>query len=304
MTLTNWFKRGVAALGIATAAAGCTSAATTAASSVPAPRPALWQVADRDTTIYLFGTIHVLPENYNWRTPKFEKAVNKSNGLVLETLIDTKNPAELAGVMMRLGLNPNVPPLASRVPADKLPALEAAVRASGVPMAALDRMETWAVAFTLIGTQFRALGLEAEDGVETALKSSFNAAGKPVGQLETNAEQLGFFDALPEAAQRALLLSALESPTGAKAQFNAMLASWARGDVDEIARTFNTDLAASPDLMNALLKRRNANWARWIESRMSQPGTVLVAVGAGHLAGDNSVQTLLKKRGLKVTRVQ
>jgi uncharacterized protein YbaP (TraB family) len=261
-------------------------------------------VADKDTTIYLFGTIHLLPENYSWRTPRLDRAVASSNGLVLETIIDPKNPAELAGVMMRLGLNPNAPPLVSRVPAEKRAALEAAVKASGVPMAALDRMETWAAAFTLIGTQFRALGLQAEEGVETVLKSSFSEAGKPIGQLETNAEQLGFFDTLPEAAQRELLVAALDQPASAKAQFDQMLAAWVRGDVGAIARTFNSDMAGSPELMNALLRRRNANWARWIEGRMAQPGTVMVAVGAGHLAGEASVQDLLQRRGLKVTRVQ
>jgi uncharacterized protein YbaP (TraB family) len=304
MTLTHWFKRGLAALGIATAAAGCSTAAPAPATTASQARPALWQVADKDTTIYLFGTIHLLPENYSWRTPRLDQAVASSNGLVLETIIDPKNPAELAGVMMRLGLNPNVPPLASRVPAEKRPALEAAVNASGVPMAALDRMETWAAAFTLIGTQFRALGLQAEEGVETVLKSSFSAAGKPIGQLETNAEQLGFFDTLPEAAQRELLVAALDQPASAKTQFDQMLAAWVRGDVGAIAKTFNSDMAGSPELMDALLRRRNANWARWIEGRMGQPGTVMVAVGAGHLAGEASVQDLLQRRGLKVTRVQ
>lgn len=304
MTLTHWFKRGLAALGIATAAAGCSSAAPVPAATASSVRPALWQVADKDTTIYLFGTIHMLPEGYQWRTPRIDQAVTSSNGLVVETIIDTKNPAELAGVMMRLGLNPTVPPLASRVPADKRAALETAVKASGVPMAALDRMETWAAAFTLIGTQFRALGLQAEEGVETVLKSSFTSAGKPIGQLETNAEQLGFFDALPEAAQRELLVAALDQPASAKAQFDGMLAAWTRGDVQSIAKTFNSDMAGSPELMDALLRRRNANWARWIESRMAQPGTVMVAVGAGHLAGEASVQDLLERRGLTVTRVQ
>ena len=301
--MKHWFKRGLAALGIAASAAACTTAAETAPQTA-GPRPALWQVADKDTTIYLFGTIHLLPANYQWRTPKLDAAVNRSNGLVVETLIDTKNPAELLGVLMRLGISPNLPPLMSRVPPEKQAALQTAVAASGVPMAALDRMETWAAAFTLIGTQFRSLGLQGDEGVETLLKQAFTAAGKPVGQLETNAEQLGFFDSLPEDAQRTLLVASLDQPEQVRQQFNDMLAAWARGDVNAIARTFNDDMIGSSALSEALLKRRNANWAGWIERRMAQPGAVLVAVGAGHLAGDSSVQAMLQKRGLKVTRIQ
>jgi hypothetical protein len=101
-----------------------------------------------------------------------------------------------------------------------------------------------------------------------------------------------------------LLEGAVESPAAAKRQFDAMLAAWMSGDVDAIGRTFNAELANSPELREALLLRRNANWAYWLHSRLGQPGTVFVAVGAGHLAGQDSVVEMLKKRGLRVRRVQ
>jgi uncharacterized protein len=53
-----------------------------------------------------------------------------------------------------------------------------------------------------------------------------------------------------------------------------------------------------------LLTQRNANWAKWIKERMARPGTVFVAVGAGHLGGKSSVQKLLKKQKLKAKRVR
>jgi uncharacterized protein YbaP (TraB family) len=148
------------------------------------------------------------------------------------------------------------------------------------------------------------MGLRNSEGVESVLRRSFTAAGKPIGQLETNAEQLGFFDMLPEAAQRTLLEGALERPDKVRGQFTDMLGAWARGDVASIARTFNSEMEGSPALMDSLIARRNANWARWIGQRMQQPGTLLVAVGAGHLAGEGSVQAMLTKSGYKVTRVQ
>ncbi|MEO7240469.1 MAG: TraB/GumN family protein [Sphingomicrobium sp.] len=267
-------------------------------------RPALWRVADRDTTIYLFGTIHLLPQNYQWRSRAIDKAVSGSNSLIVETIIDEKNPAGLAGELQRLGFRPGLPPIIGRVPADKRAGLEAAMAKSGVPRAVFDRMETWAAAFVLLGTQFKELGLQGGDGVESVLRGSFAAAGKPVGQLETNAEQLGFFDTLPESAQRALLGGAVDSPSDMRAQFQAMLNAWVRGDVEGIARSFNADLAASPELRAALLSRRNVNWSYWVQRRMATPGTVFVAVGAGHLAGAESVVALLQRSGYRVTRVQ
>jgi uncharacterized protein YbaP (TraB family) len=165
-------------------------------------------------------------------------------------------------------------------------------------------METWAAAFTLLGVQYREIGLGGENGPEQALRDAFGAAGKQVGQLETNAEQLGFFDVLPETAQRSLLEGAIEPASTATVDFSEMLRGWANGDVDAIARTFNHDLADSPALRQTLLDRRNANWSRWIEQRMAQPGVVFLAVGAGHLAGSDSVQSLLQRDGYKVRRIQ
>lgn len=266
--------------------------------------PALWSVSDADTTVYLFGTIHLLPDNYQWRTAKFDQAVAGSNELVLETIVDDKDPMKLAAVLARLGFSGNLPPIASRIAPAKVPKLEAAIAKTGIPRSAFDNMESWTAAFMLLGNQFKDLGLKSDQGVEMNLRTSFASQGKPVGELETNAEQLGFFDTLPEPAQRALLEGAVEDPSAMREAFKGMLAAWSRGDVKAIGRSFNRDLAASPELKAALLDRRNANWSRWIEQRMAKPGSVLIAVGAGHLAGPDSVLELLKRDGYKVQRVQ
>jgi uncharacterized protein len=267
-------------------------------------RPALWSVSDADTTIYLFGTIHLLPENYQWRTPKIEQAVGGSQQLVIETIVDDKNPMKLFNAMASLAFSPGLPPLADRVPPAKRAALSEAIKKSGFPPMALDRMETWAAAFVLLGNQFKDLGLKSGEGVEFALRHSFTEQGKPIGELESNLEQLSFFDKLPESAQRELLEGAIEQSSSVSADFGGMLSAWAHGDVKAIARSFNRDLAASPELQSSLIKQRNANWSKWIEQRMAQPGSVMVAVGAGHLAGRDSVIDLLKRDGYRVRRLQ
>jgi uncharacterized protein YbaP (TraB family) len=296
--LKKLFRRGLAALGlVAVAASGTPAAARSNA-------PALWEVKDKDTTVYLFGTIHLLPRDQAWRTPKFEKAVQGSQSLVLETLIDSANPQQIAGIMAALGFSSGLPPIADRVAPDKRPQLEAAIAKTQVPRAMFDRMETWAASFTLLGAQFQMLGVEGEQGVEAVLRKSFAASGKPVDQLETNQEQLSFFDRLPESAQRQLLEGAIEKPEAMKEQFSGMLKAWLSGDVKLIGQSFNRDLSGSPELKAALLTRRNYNWSQWIERRMARPGTVMIAVGAGHLAGDGSVQHYLESRGYKVKRLQ
>jgi hypothetical protein len=265
--------------------------------------PALWEVSDADTTIYLFGTIHLLPSDLQWQTPQLKKAVANSQQLVVETIVDDKDPTKLMSAMASLAFNtPNLPPLMERVPAAKRPALAAAIKQTGYPPQALDRMETWAAAFILLGSKFRELGLSG--GVEGVLRGDFAAQGKSVGELESNLDQLGFFDKLPEAAQRSLLEGAIEDNKSMDRDFGGMLKAWTKGDVEGIARTFDRDLSASPALQSALIKQRNANWSKWIENRLARPGSVMIAVGAGHLAGKSSVLEMLKKDGYQVRRLQ
>ena len=301
--LKSLLRRVGAALGLPLLIAGSAVPAT-AAPAAHVAHPALWAVSDADTTVYLFGTIHLLPANYKWRTPKFDQAVAGSQQLVLETIVDENNPQEMMAAMASLAFSPNLPPLAKRVPPEKVPALESAMKKSGLPVQAFDRMETWAAAFILLGNQFRDLGLKNGEGVETVLRNSFTSQGKAIGELESNKEQLSFFDKLPEQAQRQLLEGAIEDNASMSGDFSQMLGAWSRGDVESIAKSFNRDLSASPELKEVLLQRRNANWSQWVEKRMASPGSIMVAVGAGHLAGRDSVVEMLKRQGYKVRRLQ
>jgi uncharacterized protein len=265
-------------------------------------RPALWAVSDADTTIYLFGTIHLLPSDLKWRTPGLDQAMTSSQELVVETIIDEKNPTKLMSAMASIGLAKGLPPLVERVPPAQRDALRVAIKKSGVPEQAYNSMKTWMAAFLLLSNQFKALGLSG--GVEGVLRNDFIASNKPIGELETNLEQLSFFDRLPESAQRDLLEGALEEGTSVKREFGGMLDAWSRGDVNGIARTFDHDLSGSPEMRDSLIRQRNANWSKWIEQRMTRPGEVMIAVGAGHLAGRYSVLEMLRKDGYKIRRVE
>jgi len=299
--VSNLWRRigkGLAGLG-ALASAGCAAAQTTSAQAQA--RPALWKVSDADTTVYLFGTIHLLPEGLEWRTPALDQAIARSDGLVMEAVLG-KDPMKQAQALMKLGVSPGLPPLSERVPAEKRAALAAMIKGTGVPAAVLDRMETWAAGLTLLAVSFQKMGLKADAGVESKLAASYQ--GKPVSGLETVEQQLGYFDGLSEESQRAFLVGVLDDPAGAKAEFAAMLDAWRRGDTDAIARTFDSEKVMTPELREVLMTRRNRAWAEWIDKRLDQPGTVLVAVGAGHLAGRQSVQAMLAAKGLKAERVQ
>lgn len=267
-------------------------------------RPALWVVSDADTTIYLFGTIHLLPETLKWRTPVFDQAVDQAQQLVVETVVNQQDPRELQAAEFNLGLKQGLPPITQRVPPRKLSRLRGAMAKSGVPEKFFDQMKTWLAAIQFLGVQLREMGLKGSSGPEEILRQQFLAAHKPIGQLETPIEQFGYFDRLSEKAQRELLEGSIEPNGAASKSFDAMLRPWSNGDIAGIAVAFRQELKGSPEIRRALLDERNGHWTKWIEQRLAQPGTIIVAVGAGHLAGDSSVVAKLKADGYQVKRLQ
>ena len=290
-------------LSIALAAIALTACSNIEAKAPPSAHPALWKVADADTTIYLFGTIHALPPGTKWRSPALDAAMAKSDVLVLE-VASLKDQAALAASFQALAISPGLPPILDRVPADKRDALKAQLDMAKIPVETANKLETWAVALGIVTESLTRLGFSREEGVERITQDAFAARGKPVEGLETATQQFGFFDKLSEDAQRKLLITTLEPDDKGRAEFAQMVAAWSAGDVRRISLSFDGEMKASPELADVLLHRRNAAWADWVAKRLDTPGTVFVAVGAGHLAGTDSVEALVAKKGMRVTRVQ
>jgi uncharacterized protein YbaP (TraB family) len=263
--------------------------------------PALWVVRDADTTVYLFGTVHLLKPGLGWFDEAVRKAFDASGELVLETIVP--GDGEMNALVAELGTQAGGPDLPDQLPAAEAAQFRKTLPELGMAPDALDRAEPWLAATLLASLPLKKLGFEEEAGAEAVLTAVARKAGKPVRGLESVREQLGYFDALPMPAQRALLIEAIRTLPDAGKTIHAAVKAWSAGDPDTLGRLVNEDVASAPALAEALLAKRNRNWAGWIAARMAQPGTVFVAVGAGHLAGGGSVQAELTKRGLKVERV-
>lgn len=267
------------------------------------PRPALWLLADDDTKIYMFGTIHVLPPGFRWRSAALDKAVGEAAELVVETYEapGTETSESDSGFFADKAV-----PLLQRVPREKRKPLKAAIEASGLPLPMLDRMHSWAAAMTLgIAQMLKEYGVEdvsGAPGVEDVLEENFRGAGKPILSVEDGDLVLASMSALPEAIQTELLLEAIApAPGGGAAELGVGEADWVAGRAEAL------DLALEPGmppaLFDVLVRRRNAAWTLWLEERLKKPGTLLFAVGAGHLAGRESVQAMLARRGLEAKRI-
>jgi uncharacterized protein YbaP (TraB family) len=295
MKLKRFLASAAAALSLGTSA--CASVDTPPAGAVPGP--ALWQVADKDTTIYLFGTVHALPQTTMWFDGRIERAFDASDELVTE--VDLSNPAALQQALLRAGLLPEGQTLRSLMTDENRMEYEAALVTLGVPIESYDRLEPWLASVTLSLLPLVRQGYDPQSGVEIALGGKAGETKKR-GALESVEQQIALFDGLPLEAQLAFLDETVAAIPEAKTSLDAMVAEWLEGDAVELAALLNAEMT-DPELSARLLTQRNANWAGWIENRLEQPGRVFIAVGAGHLAGRGSVQERLKQRGLRVKRV-
>ena len=252
-------------------------------------RPAMWRVSDGDTTIYLLGSIHLLPPNINWRTPLIDRAIATSDTLVLESSPDESVDFQAAARGV------NLKPARDRVSPGKRPILEAMIERAGIARETLDGYKDWALATTLATGDAIAAGATAGDSVEAKLWSEFKSGGKTRLAFYRAKEQLDQLDTLPETDQRKML----ENTLSGKENYGETFRAWMNGDIASLEKT-----AACSPLEGKLVGQPNNHWAQWITARMKKPGTVLVAVGLGHMAGPYALPKLLAARGLKVQRIE
>jgi uncharacterized protein YbaP (TraB family) len=261
--------------------------------------PALWQVADEDTTIYLFGSIHLLPGNVDWLRGPLQAAFDGALEFVSD--VDVTKIAAFAPTMLAAGTLPAEQNLRSLMsPADRS-SFEAALSALGMPAGALDRLEPWMAAQVLQSVILTRGGYAAVNGVDMVLAGM--AAEKQRSALETLEFQLQMHDTTPLNQQLAFLADIVEWAPMVREWNDRMVALWLAGEAHALADHIATAYA-DPDYYDRILTRRNASWAAWIDSRLDAPGTVFIAVGAGHLGGRGSVQEMLSRHGIETTRKQ
>lgn len=262
--------------------------------------PALWKVVDKDTTIYLFGTVHALPKDVQWMDDEIGGALANADELVTE--VDLKSATGASPAIMQIATLPEGRNLREMMAAPDRTAYEAAMTGLGLPVAAFDRLEPWYAALMLSTLPLMRDGYSPETGVESVLEKQFDAA-RPRAALETVEFQLGLFDGLPMDTQLTYLGQVVATVPDMKSKLDQMVARWLVGDADSLARLMNEE-ETDPMLLERLLIQRNRTWAGWIGQRLDKPGTVFIAVGAGHLAGADSVQAILAQRGIRTDRVQ
>ena len=296
--------RRFASLLLVPALLGGTARAQSTAAPLPDAEPAMWVVSDKDTTIYLFGTFHALDGKRDWFNDEVRAAFDASQEVVLE-IIMPDDPAEMRPALVRHAFTAaGAPSLTSKLSPAGRTRLAQALAKNKMPPGSLDRFKPFFASVTLASLQFNSMGMGAEQGAEAVIKRAVKGSTKQLGAVETVDEQFALMTALPEPEQLRILESTLKDDGSMSKEITAMLDAWNRGDAKAVAKAIQQSDKDSPSLYKLMFTDRNARWAQWVDRRLDRPGTVFMAVGAGHLAGNRSLVTLLKRDGHRVSRIQ
>ncbi len=286
-------------LALAFALAACGGAKDGSEKRAP-PRPPLWEVtlANGQPAGWLFGTIHDLPDDAEWRTPAIDKAIARADLLVVE-VEDLADREKLAATFTRYSHSDGLPALSERLSPPLRPRLAALLAKGGYREADFKATETWAAAIMLARLADESTG---ENGVDRAVIEDFRA--RPIEELEGIEGQFAIFDRLPEADQRDLLGAVVEEDTMNSRDTARLAKLWLAGDMAAIAREGDEGLLADTELRQALLTTRNRKWVDRLVTIYASGKRPLVAVGAAHLAPPAGLPELLAAKGYTVRRVR
>lgn len=261
--------------------------------------PPLWVIRDADSTVYLFGTIHLLKPGTAWGSDKVDAAFDSATDVWFEVT----NPDDQAAIMpiiQQYGLSPERP-LSSWLTPDELATLAKAAPAAGLTAQQIDPFRPWFAALMIATGPLTAAGYDPKLGVEMNLRTRALAAGKTIHGFETLDQQIGGLARMSDAGQRTYLRHYLKTYDRAAADLDGVVAGWIASDQAAMAQyAHENGRAISEETHQIFMASRNADWAEQIEALLAGSGTSFIAVGLGHLAGDDTVQDLLAARGISV----
>jgi len=280
-------------------------AAAIAAPAIPRAEgagPPLWVVRDADSTVYLFGTIHYLRPGTAWGSDKVDAAFASADQFWVE-VADQDDPSVAARVAQQHGVTPDRP-LSSILSAEDFAAFDKAAQGVGASGAAMDAYRPWLAAFMVAGTTPLQAGYRPDAGVDKTLMDRARAEGKTIRGFETADIQLRLIAGMSEEAQIAYLNNYVRHGDQIVPKLDQTVAAWLKGDAAEVGRLNRLDTRdIHPDVHRAALIVRNADWTDQIETMMKGSGTAFVAIGAAHLADQDSVIDMLKAKGFTVERL-
>lgn len=264
-----------------------------------AAEPPVWTVRDADSTIVLFGAVHILPKDLDWRPKALDEALARADDLWFEIPVDADSQAEASRAAQARGYLPDGQTLEALLSPGGRDRLARVAGKLGLAPGALTRVRPWLADVTLGVIALAQEGASVDSGVERALAEAAPTAARKA--FETSTQQIAFFSGAPMADQLASLEDTLKQLDEDQDHYDDLIGAWARGDTQALVTLGLTPMKqVSLHLYDQLIVQRNRRWAETIATRMAGSGQTVIIVGVGHLVGPDSVPALLRARGFTV----
>ncbi|HEV2517721.1 MAG TPA: TraB/GumN family protein [Devosia sp.] len=267
--------------------------------------PALWRVSDADSSVWLFGSIHILDKDRDWRTPRFDAALAEADHVYFEIVLDQDAYATFTRLTMVYGRNRDGRQLSDYLTGEQQERLQGFLDEHGVLREQVETMRPWMADMTLMATSLATsgeIGMGGQAGVELLLLDE--VAEERRRELETPEIQFRMFASLPDKEQVDSLMRTIENAESPEQDLSSVAELWQSGDVEALARLMNSAMGAtdSPQYRR-LLTDRNRRWTTAIGQMLADNEDAMIVVGAGHLAGPVGVPALLSADGFTVERM-
>jgi uncharacterized protein len=263
----------------------------------------VWAIRGAHSTVYLAGSVHLLPAQDATLPAAFDRAYADSAKLVMELDLGKLDPLAAAGWMLEHGALPAGTTLRAVIGEERYLRVSAAAGDLGLPAQVLDTQAPWVVGIELADLEYLHLGFDPQQGVEQQLVRRAQADGKPTAGLETIDEELGGLERLPQQDQLRLLDQTLSDLKESPAELQEILSAWRRGDAGKLAALLSREYRTFPALYRPLVTVRNERWLPQIEQLLRGPDNCLVIVGSLHLVGEGGLLELLRRDGFAPTQL-
>jgi uncharacterized protein len=263
--------------------------------------PAMWVIRDKDSTIYLIGTMHLLQHGTEWDSAKVKRAVTESTDLWLE-VANVDDEAAITPLVTQYGIDLENK-LSSKLSATQNEKLTKVAATYSVPLASLEILKPWVAVMMFSILPLQKAGFDPNAGIDRVLKAQAEAEGDKIHGFETAEQQIRFFAELPESEQISFLEETLDDAEKGVAQLEKLARAWIAGDNETLGNILVTEFKnEAPAVYEKFVVQRNIAWSQKIVEILKGSGVQQIAVGAAHLAGPDSLQVQLAKRGIKVER--
>jgi uncharacterized protein len=263
----------------------------------------VWAVRGAHNTVYLAGSIHMLPAGDAALPAAFDRSYSDSARLVMELDLGKFDPMEAMTWMMDHGTLPSGTNLRGVLGEQRYGRVTAAATGLGLPMSALDSLAPWVVGIEITDLAYEHEGYDPEQGVEEQLVRRAEKDGKPTAGLETMPEELSSLTSLSSADQIRMLDQTVDDLKDMKSEMREVTGAWRRGDAPRLGALLASEYDAFPSLYKPLVTDRNQRWLPQVEQLLKGNDNALVVVGALHLVGKEGLLELLRRKGYTITQL-